>query len=88
MQSSKEQQEEIEESIPQLSIQRNRGKRQNVKELRSLQDNQRYQRNISCKDGLNKGQKQQDLTEAEEIKKAGKNTQKNCTKKSDKSLVF
>ena len=24
---------------------------------RSLQENQRYQRNISCKDGLNKGQK-------------------------------
>ena len=30
---------------------------------------QRYQGNISCKDGLDKGQKWQDLTEAEDIKK-------------------
>ena len=30
----------------------------NGKDQRSLQENQRYQRNISCKDGLNKGQKQ------------------------------
>ena len=36
---------------------------------RSLQENQRYQRNISCKDGLNKGQKWYGLTESEEIKK-------------------
>ena len=32
-------------------------------------------RNISCKDGLNKGQKQKIL------RRGGKNTQKNCTKK-------
>ena len=32
-------------------------KKQNGKDLRSLQENQRYQGNISCKDGLNKGQK-------------------------------
>jgi len=31
--------------------------------------NKRYQRNISCKDGHNKGQKQLDLTEAEDIKR-------------------
>ena len=36
---------------------------------RSLQENQRYQGNISCKDGHNKGQKWYDLTEAEDIKK-------------------
>ena len=29
----------------------------------------RYQENVSCKDGLNKGQKCYDLTEAEDIKK-------------------
>ena len=28
-----------------------------MKDQRSLQENQRYQGNISCKDGLNKGQK-------------------------------
>ena len=36
---------------------------------RDLQENQRYQGNISCKDGLNKGQKCYRLTEAEDIKK-------------------
>ena len=35
---------------------------------RSLQENWRHQGNISCKDRHNKGQKQQDLIEAEEIK--------------------
>ena len=38
-------------------MKRNRGKQQNGKDQRSLQENQKYQRNISCKDGLNKGQK-------------------------------
>ena len=57
-------------------MQRNRGKQQNEKDQRSLQENQRYQGNISCKDGLDKGQKWygsdrngMDLTEAEDIKK-------------------
>ena len=50
-------------------MQRNRGKQQNGKDQRSPQENQRYQRNISCKDGLDKGQKWYDLTEAEDIKK-------------------
>ena len=36
---------------------------------RSLQENQRYQRKISCKDGLNKDRSDGDLTEAEDIKK-------------------
>ena len=40
-----------------------------MKDQRSLQENQRYQGNVACKDGLNKGQKWQDLTEAEDIKK-------------------
>ena len=34
-------------------------KQQNGKDQRSLQENQRYQRNISCKGGHNKGQKWQ-----------------------------
>ena len=49
-------------------MQRNRGKQQNGKDQRS-QENQRYQGNISCKDGFNKGQKGIDLTEAEDFKK-------------------
>ena len=48
-------------------MQRNRGKQQNEEDQRSLQENQRFQGNISCKDGHNKGLKW--LTEAEEIKK-------------------
>ena len=45
-------------------MQRNRGKQQNGKD-------QRYPRGhwTSCKDGLDKGQKWHDLTEAEDIKK-------------------
>ena len=50
-------------------MQRNREKQQNGKDQRSFQENQRYQGNISCKDGHNKGQKWYDLTKAEEIKK-------------------
>ena len=38
-------------------MQSNRGKQQNWKDQRSLQENQSYQGNISCKDGLDKGQK-------------------------------
>ena len=50
-------------------MQRNRGKQQTGKDQRFLQENQRYQENISCKDGCNNRQKGKDLTEAEEIKK-------------------
>ena len=50
MQSSKEQQGEIRKT-------RNRGKQENGKDQRSCQENQRYQGNISCKDGHDKGQK-------------------------------
>ena len=39
------------------------------KDQGSLQENQRYQGNISCTDGHNKGQKCMYLTEAEDIKK-------------------
>ena len=49
----------------------NREKQQNGKDSRSLQGNQKYQGNISPKDGQNKRQKQYgpNLTEAEDIKK-------------------
>ena len=50
-------------------MQRNRGKQQNGKDYRSLEENQRYQGNISCKMGLIKDRNGMDLTEAEDIKK-------------------
>ena len=40
--------------------------------------NQRNQRNISCKDGLDKGQKWYGPNRS---RRDGKSTQKNCTKK-------
>ena len=46
-----------------MNNERNRGKQQNGKNQGSLQENWRYQGNVSSKDG-HKG-----LTEAEEIKK-------------------
>ena len=51
-------------------MQRNTRKQQNGKDQRSLQENLRYQGNISGKDGRNKGEKFMDLTEAEDIKKS------------------
>ena len=50
-------------------MKRNRGKQQNGKDQRSLQENQRYQGNISCKDGLIKDRNGIDLTVAEDIKR-------------------
>ena len=50
-------------------MQRNRGKQQNGKDQRSLQENQRYQGNISCEMGTTKNRNGMDLTEAEDIKK-------------------
>ena len=49
-------------------MQRNRGKQQAKKDQGSPQENQRYQGNISCKDGLNKGQKWYGPNRAEDIK--------------------
>ena len=48
-------------------MQRNRGKQQ--KDQRSLQENWKYQGNISCKHRHDKGQKVNNLTEAAKIKK-------------------
>ena len=50
-------------------IQRQRGKQQNGKDQRSLQENERYQGNISCKNGHNKDRNGKNLTKAEDIKK-------------------
>ena len=50
-------------------MQRNRGKQQNGTDQRSLQENQRYQGNISCKDGLNKRQKWHGPNRSRDIKK-------------------
>ena len=46
-----------------------------------FQENQRYQGNISCKAGLNKGQKWYGLTEAEDIKKRWQEYTKELYKK-------
>ena len=48
---------EIEENN-RLEIEESNTEQQNRKGQRALQKNQRYQGNISCKDGHNKGQKQ------------------------------
>ena len=41
----------------------------------------RYQGNISCKDGLDKGQKWSGPNKRKILRRGGKNTQKNCTRK-------
>ena len=61
-------------------MQRNRGKQQNRKDQRSLQENWNYQGNISCKNGHDKGQKRKDLTEAEEIKRRQEYTEEQYKK--------
>ena len=50
-------------------MQRNRGKQENRKDQISLQEDQRYQGNISCKMGTIKDINGMDLTEADDIKK-------------------
>ena len=62
-------------------MQRNRGKQQNGKDQRSFQENQRYQRNVSCKDGQIKDRNGTYLIEAEDIKK----TQQGYTKELSKN---
>ena len=64
------------------ALKKNRGTKQKGKDQRSLQENWKYQRNISPKDGCNKGQK---MAETQQIQKRSrrdeKNTWNNCTKK-------
>ena len=68
MQSSKEQQAEVRKPSSVISANKQR-KTQNGKDQRSLQENQKYQGNISCKDGTIKERNGMDLTEAKDIKK-------------------
>ena len=53
----------------------------NGKDQRSLQESQRYQGTISCKNGHNKGQNLKDVTEAGKIQKRWTEYTENCTKK-------
>ena len=48
---------------------RNRGKQQNERDQRSLEENRSYRGNILCKYGHKKERNDKDLEEAEEIKK-------------------
>ena len=79
MQSSKEQQGEIRKLFSVMNV-RNREKQQNGKDQKSFQENQTkgtfYPKMDTVKD-----RNGMDLTEAEDIRRGGKNTQKNCTKK-------
>ena len=50
-------------------MQRNRGKQQNGKDQRSLQENQRSKAKFHSKVGIKKDRNGMDLTEAEQIKK-------------------
>ena len=62
-------------------MQRNRGKQKNGKDQISLQENWRYQENISCNEGDDKGQNSKDLIKAEEIKKRWQEYTKELYKK-------
>ena len=81
MQSSKEQQGEIRKPSSVTSA-NDRGKQQNGKEQRSLQEGKRYQGNTSCKDGYNEGQKCYGPNEKQKILRRGGKITQNYTKKS------
>ena len=68
MQSSREQQEEIRKPSSAINAKKQR-KRTEWERLEILQENQRYQGNISCKYGLKKDRNCRELTEAEDIKR-------------------
>ena len=52
-----------------MNKQRNRGKQQNGKDQRALQEKERYKGKFHAKMGTIKHRKSMDLTEAEDIKK-------------------
>ena len=68
MSSSKEQQGEIRKPSSVINEKKQR-KTVEWKDQRPLQENQRYQGNIACKDGHNKDRNRKDQSKAEEIKK-------------------
>ena len=81
MQSSKEQQGEKRKPFSVINAKKQR-KTIEWERLESSQENQKYQGNISCKDGHNKGQKWYGPKQKQKIlRRGGKNTQKNYTKK-------
>ena len=51
------------------TVQRNKGKQQNGKDQRSLQENWRYQGNILCNNGHDKNRNSKGLVEAKKVKK-------------------
>ena len=62
-------------------MQRNRGKQQNGKDWRSLQENQRYKGTFHATVGTIKDRNGMDLKRQKILRRGGKNTQKNYTKK-------
>ena len=62
-------------------LQRNRGKQQNGKDRDLIKKITDAKGTFHAKMGSIKDRNGMDLTEAEDIKKGGKNIQKNCTKK-------
>ena len=68
MQNSKEQQGKIRKASSAINA-KNRGKQQNGKDERSLQENWRYQGKILCKMSSIKDRNAMDLTEPDDIKK-------------------
>ena len=76
MQSSKEQQEEIRKPSSAINA-RNRGKQQNRKTRSLFRKSSDTKGTFHVKMGSIKDRNGMDLTEAEDIKKGGKNTQKN-----------
>ena len=63
-------------------MQRNRGKQQNGKDQRSLQENWRYVRTIHAKMGTVRDRNSKDLTEAEDTKKRWQEKSRTVQKRS------
>ena len=80
MQNYKEQQGEITKPSSVINAKKQR-KTTEWEDQRFIQENQRYQGNITCKDGLNKVQKLYGPNKQKILRRAGKNTQNNYTKK-------
>ena len=62
-------------------MQRNRGKQQNGKDYDLFKKIRDTKGTFHAKMGLIKDRNGMDLREAEDLRRGGKNTQKNCTKK-------
>ena len=80
MQSSKEYKEEIRKPSSVINAKKER-KTTEWERLEISSRKSEIQGNISCKDGLDKGQKWYGPNRSRRLRRDGKNTQKNCTKK-------